>query len=94
MAAEIDGSHHMRVGTWLDDAWRQNEVVIDGRRVLRFPLLAIRIDPERAMDQTEAALRRAGWRPAPRRRPTSGRGLGGTLFDADAADAAGRSRRS
>ena len=76
VAAEIDGAHHLQVGTWLDDAWRQNEVVIDGRRVLRFPLLAIRIDPDRTMDQTEAALRRAGWSPGARRGQGRGRGRG------------------
>jgi hypothetical protein len=73
LAAEIDGVAHMQVATWLDDSWRENEVVIDGRRVLRFPVLALRLDPGRAMDQAEEALRRCGWRPGLQcRRPLAG----------------------
>jgi hypothetical protein len=63
VTAEIDGVQHLQVDVWVRDAWRTNEVTLGGRMVLRFPTLALRLDPNRVMDQTEAALRRAGWRP-------------------------------
>ena len=65
--AEIDGVAHMSVATWVDDAWRQNDVVIGGRTVLRFPQLAVRLHPDRVIAQTTAALVRRGWRPGLRR---------------------------
>lgn len=67
LAAEIDGIAHMSVATWLDDAWRQNDVVIGGRTVLRFPQLAVRLHPDRVIEQTTAGLLRHGWRPGLRR---------------------------
>lgn len=67
LAAEIDGVAHMSVATWVDDAWRQNDVVIGGRTVLRFPQLAVRLHPDRVIAQTTAALVRRGWRPGLRR---------------------------
>jgi hypothetical protein len=67
LAAEIDGIAHMSVATWLDDAWRQDDVVIGGRTVLRFPQLAVRLNPDRVIEQTTAGLLRHGWRPGLRR---------------------------
>jgi hypothetical protein len=72
LTAEIDGIQHTWVDVWLDDAWRRNDLVIDGRAVLRFPALAVRLDAARVLDQTEAGLRRAGWRPG-RAGPAGGR---------------------
>ncbi len=63
VTAEIDGVQHLQLDLWLRDAWRSNDLTLGGRLVLRFPALALRLDPHRVMDQTEAALRRAGWRP-------------------------------
>jgi hypothetical protein len=63
VAAEVDGVQHLRLDAWLQDAWRRNDVVLGDRTVLRFPGLAVRLEPDRVLDQTEAALRRAGWRP-------------------------------
>lgn len=63
VVAEIDGVQHMRADLWVSDAWRQNDVVIGGRTVLRFPLLAIRLDPGRVVAQTRTALMSRGWRP-------------------------------
>jgi hypothetical protein len=63
VAVEIDGAAHRDAQTWVDDAWRQNDVVISGRVVLRFPQVTIRVDPDRVMAQTRAALIRKGWRP-------------------------------
>ncbi len=63
VAVEIDGAAHRDAETWVEDAWRQNEVVITGRVVLRFPQVTIRVDPDRVMAQTRSALIRRGWRP-------------------------------
>jgi hypothetical protein len=63
VVAEIDGVAHTQIDVWLADSWRRNDLVLDGRTVLRFPGLALRLDPGRVLAQTEAALRRAGWRP-------------------------------
>jgi hypothetical protein len=63
VTAEIDGVQHLQLDVWLRDAWRSNDVALGGRLVLRFPALALRVDSHRVMDQTEAALRRGGWRP-------------------------------
>jgi hypothetical protein len=51
LVVEVDGRGHMEVETWLDDSSRQNEVIIEGRPVLRFPSLTIRFDEERVIDQ-------------------------------------------
>lgn len=63
VAAEIDGVHHMEVATWLADAWRHNDVVTDGRMLLRFPHLAVRLEPDRVVGQVAAALMSRGWVP-------------------------------
>ena len=67
VAVEIDGAAHREATTWIDDAWRQNDVVASGRVVLRFPQVAVRVDPARVVAQVRAVLLRRGWRP---RRPT------------------------
>lgn len=69
VAAEIDGIGHMRAETWLDETWRHNAVVLSGRRLLRFPQLAIRLEPDAVMDQTRTALVQAGWAPGAPPRP-------------------------
>lgn len=51
LVVEVDGRGHLEVGTWLDDADKQNEVVIRGRPVLRFPSLTIRLEGDRVVDQ-------------------------------------------
>lgn len=75
LAVEIDGVHHESVQASIPDALRQNVVTMGGRRVLRIPVLGLRISPEAFLDQVETALREAGWRPrAPRRqRPKESR---------------------
>lgn len=57
LVVEIDGSHHGRVDQSLADAFRQNEVTIAGERVLRIPLIALRVRADEFMDQVERAHR-------------------------------------
>ncbi len=56
VAAEIDGALHLCVRRWVDDQLRQNEVVIGGTLVLRFPSIVVRTEPERVADQLRRAL--------------------------------------
>jgi hypothetical protein len=51
LVVEIDGRGHIEVTKWTDDLDRQNEVVIDGHPVLRFPSLIVRLNPDRVVDQ-------------------------------------------
>jgi hypothetical protein len=52
---EVDGGVHLRAANYWDDARRQNELVLGGDRVLRFPSIAIRLEE----DVVIAQLRRA-----------------------------------
>ena len=54
---EIDGSHHMDAKHWTEDMMRQNEVWLDGDRVLRFPAHLLRARPGLVMAQVRKALR-------------------------------------
>lgn len=58
---EIDGAHHMDERHWAADMLRQNEVWLQGDRVLRFPAWLLRADPGRVVTQLRAALSAAGW---------------------------------
>lgn len=51
LVVEVDGLGHMHVETWLNDSRRQNEVVIGGRTVLRFPSLTVRLEQASVVDQ-------------------------------------------
>jgi hypothetical protein len=51
LAVEIDGAVHLRPESWWDDTDRQNEVVIGGSPMLRFPSLTLRLEPTRVVDQ-------------------------------------------
>lgn len=60
LVVEIDGGHHALALNPVDDALRQNEVVIAGERVLRIPVIGLRLAPERFLGQVaraHAALR-------------------------------------
>jgi hypothetical protein len=59
---EVDGSHHMDAGHWVADMVRQNDVWINGDRILRFPARMVRMEPARVARQLQAALEAAGWR--------------------------------
>lgn len=53
---EVDGAAHLQVGTWWDDLDRQNELMIGGDLVLRFPAARLRADPDHCYDQIRRAL--------------------------------------
>jgi hypothetical protein len=58
---DIEGGAHMLVAGWLSDMDRQNEIILGGRRVLRFPAMALRLHQDRVADQLRRGLRtRAG----------------------------------
>lgn len=62
LVIEIDGSHHFEALGPVMDAMRQNELVLQGDAVLRIPLLGLRLEESRFMNQVvrahEAARRR------------------------------------
>ena len=67
VTAEIDGSQHLDPASWIGDAFKQNVVSLEGRTVIRFPNLALRLDPDPFFEQLGQALRQGGW-PGPTRR--------------------------
>jgi hypothetical protein len=56
LVAEVDGALHLSPRRWWDDQLRQNELVVSGAVVLRFPTAVVRTQPELVVAQ----LRRAG----------------------------------
>lgn len=56
LAVEVDGGHHFAGLNPVDDALRANEVVIGGDRVLRLPLLGLRLVPHEFMGQVARAV--------------------------------------
>jgi hypothetical protein len=57
LAAEVDGAIHLAPPSWIADQLRQNEIVIGGTAVLRFPSVLVRSDPAVVADQLRRALR-------------------------------------
>ncbi|WP_245627267.1 endonuclease domain-containing protein [Kribbia dieselivorans] len=57
LVVEIDGGHHLLGLNPTDDALRANELVLGTSRVLRIPLLGLRLEPGRFMDQVARGLR-------------------------------------
>lgn len=51
LVVEIDGGHHAAALNLMDDCFRQNELTLSHRVVLRIPVLALRLDERRFMDQ-------------------------------------------
>ncbi len=64
MTVEIDGIAHLSGLAPLEDALRQNALVIGGELVLRIPLLGLRLAPAVFLDQVARALSDRGWRAA------------------------------
>lgn len=56
VVVEIDGALHLGVSQWMADQDRQNELVIDGAIVLRFPSIMVRAQPELVADQLRRIL--------------------------------------
>ncbi|HUA27456.1 MAG TPA: DUF559 domain-containing protein [Streptosporangiaceae bacterium] len=59
LVVEIDGRWHMDARAWWADMKRDNELTIDGYKVLRFPAFAVRDNPETVAAQIAAALHQA-----------------------------------
>jgi very-short-patch-repair endonuclease len=65
LAVEVDGVQHHWVENLVDEALRHNDVTLTGCRVLRLPLIGLRVAPDAFFGQIQAALCAAGWaRPA------------------------------
>lgn len=60
LIVEIDGRWHMDARAWWADMQRDNELIIGGYRVLRFPAFVVRERPEAVARQIVLALRQAG----------------------------------
>ena len=58
LVVEIDGGHHALALHPVADALRQNEVVLAAERVLRIPVLGLRLDPDAFLNQVVRAHRR------------------------------------
>ncbi|MGK5671480.1 endonuclease domain-containing protein [Micromonospora sp. URMC 106] len=58
---EIDGGQHLDPRAAWADMRRQNDLWIEGDRILRFPSWAVRAHPAEVIAQLRTALRRAGW---------------------------------
>lgn len=64
IVVEIDGVQHQQGLAQVDDALRANAVTIDDRKVLRIPVLGLRLRPDDFLDQVALALgRRPGISP-------------------------------
>lgn len=64
LVVEIDGIHHLSGINQVDDALRQNELMLSADAVLRIPLLGLRIQPAAFMAQLLRALHDRGWEPS------------------------------
>jgi hypothetical protein len=56
VVAEVDGALHLVAGRWWDDQLRQNELVIAGDLVMRFPSVVVRCEQDLVVDQLRRAL--------------------------------------
>ncbi|EAP96939.1 hypothetical protein JNB_20053 [Janibacter sp. HTCC2649] len=56
LVVEIDGGHHLLGLNPTDDALRSNEVALGSSRVLRIPLLGLRLEADRFMAQVARGL--------------------------------------
>lgn len=63
LVVEIEGAHHLHAPVTISDALRQNNLTTRRSSVLRIPVVGLRTDPARFLDQVRAALVARGWRP-------------------------------
>jgi very-short-patch-repair endonuclease len=61
VVVEIDGIHHAWAQNVVPDALRQNDITLRDGRVLRLPLLGLRVAADDFFEQIERALTAAGW---------------------------------
>jgi very-short-patch-repair endonuclease len=61
LVVEIDGIQHAWAQNQVDDALRQNDVTLTHARVLRLPLLGLRVAADAFFAQIRDALDQAGW---------------------------------
>ena len=54
-SVEIDGGFHIKPLNYWDDARRHNDLLLVGQRILRFPSVAFRLEPEVVVAQLRAA---------------------------------------
>ena len=66
LVVEIDGIAHDTPAAWIPNALRQNWVTLGNDRVLRIPVLGLRIAETAFMEQLAEGLRQVGC-PLPRR---------------------------
>jgi very-short-patch-repair endonuclease len=64
VVVEIEGMHHLLAGVSITDSLRQNELTIEEDKVLRIPVLGLRVAADEFFDQLGRMLRRNGWRQA------------------------------
>jgi len=57
VAVEVDGAIHVKPQRWYDDQLRQNEVVIGGTILLRYPSVVVRSEEPLVVDQLRRILR-------------------------------------
>lgn len=57
VAVEVDGALHLSPRRWYADQLRQNELTLSGARVLRYPSVVVRTEPELVAAQLSHVLR-------------------------------------
>ena len=58
LVVEVDGAVHLAVQSWVADQLRQNEIVVAGDPVLRYPSVVVRTEEDLVADQLRRSLDR------------------------------------
>lgn len=61
VVVEIEGIHHLWADQAMADASRQNEITLQNSKVLRIPVVGLRLSPDHYLDQLRRLLHTAGW---------------------------------
>jgi hypothetical protein len=56
VAVEVDGAYHVAPRQWIEDQLRQNQIVLGGTIVLRFPSIVVRDHPALVIEQLRCLL--------------------------------------
>jgi hypothetical protein len=70
--AEIVGGFHREVGLWWKDLQRVAEIQTTGTMIVQLPAVALRREPDAAMDLLRRFLVSRGWQPEPETLPKDG----------------------